>query len=283
MWLARAASVRRALLTWAILTAIAGMARAQEPAGIGTVAAIEGTAEVLHAGSTTGEPLKPGDHLVVGDKVRTPPGSKVQLQWGSSVLTLGTDGTAINLRAPSTVELTVGTLRSLISKPYREPRLNFDVDGQTAEGITEGTEFITRYDAARDTALFLGVYDAVRVRSKVDPQGRHEVRLTSGLATEVARGKLPTRPYPLPEAQRRELLEATELLTGGLNPETELEPGLPAGLAPALAEPGREAKTPESEVIDQPLNKLTPPPKPPLPPPIPPPTAQPAGRRPGPR
>jgi hypothetical protein len=266
---------RRLLLAPALVLVLAALAAAQDQAG--TVAAIEGTAEILHAGRATWEPLRAGDKLVVGDRVRTPPPSKAQLLWFGKPITLGSGPTEVDLRAPSTIELIMGTLRALVTGQYREQGVPFVVDTPTASGGVSGTEFIVQYDATRETTLFLGVYDSVRVRSKADPQGRHEVDVTAGLATEVARGKLPTRPHPLPAEQRRELLDATELLTGGLTPETEIGPGLP-GNPPPLAVPGNAAKTPESQVIDQPLDKLTPPRKPPLPPPLPPPsTGQPAG------
>ena len=52
------------------------------------------------------------------------------------------------------------------------------------------------------------------MRSAGDPQGRNEVRLLPGQVTEVERGKRPTRPVPIDEERRRDLLESTELLAG---------------------------------------------------------------------
>ncbi len=258
-------AVRRLFAASLVVAALALTAAGQERAA--TVAAVEGTAEVLHAGRPAREQLRPGDPVLDGDQQRTLSGSKLQTQattpGGQTVVqTLGpdTEGTA---NTAFSFSLIVGRIRVVLSNLYARPRTTVEVDTPTAVGGARGTGFIVQYDPARAESLYLGLYDTTFVRSKADPQGRHEVFLGPGMATEVARGKLPTRPHPLPEEQRRELLAATELLTGGLPPESEIEP-LP-GIAPPLAtSPG----FPPATVVNQP------PVKPPqgreqLPPPLP--------------
>jgi len=275
----------------ALVVAVTASAQDQ----VGSVAALEGTAEVLHPGRGAWEELKANDGALLGDQVRTHAASKLKLQLrDESVLTLGPnsqltlDQQTVAPQTTSSIGLVVGTMRAVVSDRYRQPHTRFEVETPTSIAGVRGTGFVARHDPARDASLYLGLYDTTFVRSKVDPQGRHEVLLRPGEATEVRRGKLPTRPASLPEDIRRQLIEDTELLAGGLVPETELEPGLPAkglGNAPTFNEPGKEAKTPESEVIDQPIDQLKPqrPQRPPLPPPPPqatpaqpaPPTAQP--------
>ena len=262
-------------------------AEAQEQ--VGSVAALEGRAEALHPGQAAWTAVAAHDAVLLGDQLRTLVDSKLKLVFrDDSALTLAassqlTVDEQVVAPAASRFSLSVGMLRALVTDRYSAPGTRFEVETPTAVAGVRGTGFIVTYDVRRDDTLVLGLFDTTRVRSRSDPKGRATVLVERHYFTRVARGKLPTRPAPLEQRQLQALVEATEILAGGLRPEDELAPEPRSGPGPEAAgappaeprRPSEKVLTPEAEIVDQPIDRLKgqprtpqePPPPPPPPPP----------------
>jgi hypothetical protein len=268
-------TIRRKLTMAAVAVLLAHVAaRAADP--VGRVAALEGRAEVQHAGAAAWTSLAAGDGVVLGDKVRTLADSRLKLLFrDDSVLSLAA-GSELEVNeqvagaaAPvSRFSVLAGSVRALVTERYGAPGARFEVETPTAVAGVRGTSFITAYDAANDETVVLGLLDTTRVRSQTDPRGAREVQLGPGQATTVRRGAFPTDVRRMPEDQVRSLTAATALhgeqgAKGGA--ENPAEPRLPS-------RPGERTGSPENRVIDQPVDvlKKTPPggigpPPPPVP------------------
>ena len=249
----------RRSLALLLLLACAALARAQEK--VGSAAALEGKADVLHKGATEWTPLAAGDPVFVGDQLRTAADSKLKLVFREdSVLSLAANSTMVvteQTAAPAPVSsfsLMLGTLKAIVTEKYSEPRARFEVETPTAIAGVRGTGFIATYDPTQDETLVVGLYDTTRVRSVSDAKGAHAVNLGPGNATRVRRGQFPLAPKALPQEQLRGLEGATALAAGGTSPQREFAPAQ-RGASPDSAEPrkpqraGDNAITNEGQVI----------------------------------
>ena len=105
----------------ALLLLLPAAARAQEP--VGSVAALEGSADALHEGQAAPVILKPADAVLLGDRLHTATASKLRLLFrDDSVLTLAAESELTvtaqlvgPARANSTLSLWVGTVRALVT------------------------------------------------------------------------------------------------------------------------------------------------------------------------
>lgn len=260
-----------------ILAAVLGSRAAESAEPVGSVVAVEGRAEVQHAGGTTFVVLSAGDDLALGDQIRTLADSKVRLLFrDESVITLAA-GSQLSVdeqvagveAAASRFSLLVGAVRAIVTERYSKPGARFEMETPTAVAGVRGTGFIASHDAAVDETTVVGLFDTTLVRSKTDPRAVHEVRLGPGEATTVRRGAFPHRPSPMPESVLRGLSGATSLAVGALSPRQR-----GPGDSGAPKRPGAEAASPEGQVIDQPVDLLrqrgrkgVAPPPPPAPPP----------------
>jgi hypothetical protein len=242
------------------LLVVAAVARAQEK--VGSAAALEGKAEVLHQGTTGWAPLAAGDPVFVGDQVRTLADSKLKLVFREdSVLSLAASSTLTVTEqtvAPvpsSSFSLLLGTLKAIVTERYSEPRARFEVETPTAIAGVRGTGFIASYDASQDETLVVGLYDTTHVRASTDAKGAHTVDLGPGRVTRVRRGKMPLAPTKLPEDQLRGLEGATNLAAAGTSPTREF--GATHGSqgntldAKRPEHSGSQAITTEGQVVDQ--------------------------------
>jgi len=249
----------RRSLALLLLLACAALARAQEK--VGSAAALEGKADVLHKGATEWTPLAAGDPVFVGDQLRTAADSKLKLVFREdSVLSLAANSTMVvteQTAAPAPVSsfsLMLGTLKAIVTEKYSEPRARFEVETPTAIAGVRGTGFIATYDPTQDETLVVGLYDTTRVRSTSDAKGAHAVNLGPGNATRVRRGQFPLAPKALPQEQLRGLEGATALAAGGTSPQREFAPAQRSA-SPDSAEPrkpqraGDNAITNEGQVI----------------------------------
>jgi hypothetical protein len=256
------------LAALALIAAAATTARAQER--VGSVAGVEGQAEVLHAGASEWSPLGAGDPVLLGDQLRTRPDSKLRIALREdSVLTLA-PGSQLAITeqvvAPAAVsrfQLLLGTIKAAVTERYSEPNARFEVETPTAIAGVRGTSFLASYDPAQQETLVVGLTDVTRVRALVDTRGAAVVDLGPGIATRVRRGARPLAPAPLPQVQLRSLERATELggaaAGGGANRLDARRP----------QRPGERAMSKEEKAVDQPLfvpgNAKPPPPPPPVP------------------
>jgi hypothetical protein len=257
---------RIALLACWLVAAGAVAARAQER--VGTVAAVEGRAEVLHPGATAWSPLSAGDPVLLGDQLRTPSDGKLRVVLREdSVLTLAPASQLVvseQLVAPAAVsrlQLLLGTIKAVVTERYSEPSARFEVETPTAIAGVRGTSFIAAWDATQEETLVVGLTRMTRVRALVDPAGRAEVDLGPGVATRVRRGSRPLAPAPLPEDRLRALQNATELF-GRRRTGNRVDARRPR-------RPGERAMSTEEQAVDQPLVVPGRPKPPPPPPPVP--------------
>ncbi len=248
---------------------------AAEP--VGSVAALEGHADVLHPGAADRVALAAGDAVLLGDRLRTHADAKLKLAFrDESVLTLAasselavTEQVAGAAAPVSRFSLLVGTLRAVVTERYGQPGARFEVETPTAIAGVRGTGFLATYDAAADETVVVGLFDTTRVRALADARGTgHEVLLGPGDVTRVPRGALPVRPTRMPENTLRGLDAATTVLPA-LGPGGRRSEGTPKATGSA-AIPQQKARPQDN--VDQPVDLLkggparrTPPPPPPPP------------------
>ena len=265
------------LLAAAIIACSFPPARADDP--VGSIAALEGAAEARHAGADAWTPLAGGDGIFLGDRLHTLADGRMKiLLRDESVLTLGAsseltiDEQTVGAEAPaSRFGLAAGTLRAIVTERYGKPGARFEVQTPTAIAGVRGTGFIATYDGAKDETVVVGLFDTTFVRSLVDSQAQHEVRIGPGDATTVRRGSYPLRPSPASERLLRDLGAATTVSSKDAAP-----PGTPAfgaNVMPRASGPREDVGAPQ-QVVDQPLLKS--PQKPSAPKPPPPPAPPPA-------
>jgi hypothetical protein len=272
--------------------------RAQET--VGSVAALEGSAEAIHAGQPDRNPLKAADPVLLNDHMFTGEASKLKLLFrDDSVLTLAAnseltvDQQVVGPASATAAHSVIGTVRAVVTDRYKTAGSTFEVETPTAIAGVRGTAFIVRYEPRTRITLVAGLSGTVCVRAKLTRGTSPDECLEPKEFTEVKPGKAPSQAAPLDARVLQILLEATEIPGGGIDPEREIEPqgGLKPGQRPPfpspevtererLAEPTHPedpAFPPEGRVIDQPIPEIekkmqqptepTPPPPPPPPPP----------------
>jgi hypothetical protein len=243
------------------------------------VTALDGRAEVQHAGAATATALAAGDPVSVGDQLRTAAGARLKLLFrDESVLTLASSSTLVVTEAVAGVAapvsrfgLLVGTVRAVVGERYGEPGARFDTDTPTAVAGVHGTGFVARYDAKADESVFVGLFHVTCVRATIDTKRAHEVCLQPGQMTRVPRNALPTPAAPAPATLMEELDAATTVVSAAT--ESASEPGAsgpPMGAATPGPAPRDGLATPPQGPVDQPIpliesERKPPPPPPPLP------------------
>jgi len=259
----------RSILLLAMVFVATGWGRASAQEQVGVVDAIEGQAEVLHAGASAWTPLGEKAPVLLGDQLRTQAGAKLRVVLREdSVLQLGPSSQleiTQQLLAPTTVsrfQLLFGTLRAIVTERYSQLRGRFDVETPTAIAGVRGTIFIAQYDPAQEETLVVGIEHVTHVSGRATAG---EVDVGPGMATRVRRGSRPVVPQPIPAAQLRMLRQATELGGG-----TGSRPRANALDARRPQRAGERALAPGAQGLDQPLITPQQPKPPPPPPPVPP-------------
>jgi hypothetical protein len=215
-----------------LLLLVAGVAtvHAQQPAG--SVAAVEGSADSRRSGGPDWTPLAAGADVYVGDELRTGVASKLKVLFrDESILTLAAE-TRLTIDeqlldpsgGTSLFTLFVGTVRALISDRYEVEGAKFEVRTPTAVVGVRGTGFIVSYDAASEETVVVGLYDTTVVSSTIDPEQSKAVELGPREATVVRRDQLPTQPALIDPQVMQDLMQRTDMASGGLEPEAELGP-----------------------------------------------------------
>lgn len=252
----------------------------------GTVAALDGPADVQHAGATTPAPLKPADDVFLGDRLHTGENSRARLALrDDSVITLAPDSelelTAQLVgpaKATAHLGLAAGAARAVVPDRYGTPGSQFDVTTPTAVAGVRGTSFLIVFDVRRRLTRVLGITHRTWVRGRRDTAGKYEVVVGPDELTEVPENGRPSRPHKLKAAEVKALLALTATVTGGLEPDVELTPGgetPPTGRVGSgaiddptlLQRPGDKTRSKDSLVVDQPLDRIDRQPSiPPIPP-----------------
>ena len=209
-------------LLCAIIAILMLAAQAQAQSEVGTVAAVQGTFEVQRGGSwqgaTIGMPVFGGDHLRTGPSGR----GKVVFQ-DDSVLDLAPNTEVVvekqvfdppAHRFQSLIRLIKGRVRAWVSEYYREPRARYEVETPTAVAGVRGTEFIAQYDTTAEVTEIVGITGEVEVTGKLAVIGA-AVQVGSHEFTQVQKGRFPTTPQQLGDAQFQQYLQGLDLIGTG--------------------------------------------------------------------
>jgi hypothetical protein len=181
---------------------MAAGAAAQEK--VGSVASLQGTAEVLRGGGrsdlTLGAAVFRDDEILTGR-----PGRLRVVFRDDSVLVLADDShvrVSEQLFGPeagvfeSAFELLQGKVRALVGDYYEDPRASFELRTKTAISGVRGTEFIVVYDPVGEITEVIGISGEVAVWSPIDPKGTLVI-VTEREITRVAAGESPSPPAVL--------------------------------------------------------------------------------------
>lgn len=230
----------------ALLLALAALATAAtvRPAAaqeeVGTVAALEGTAQIGRAGDF--QPAKPGAPIHLGDELRTgTPGRMRVVFRDDTILNLG-DETRITVDdqvfAPdqgmfrASIQLLSGKVRALVGEYYRQPGASYELKTVTAVAGVRGTEFIVSYDPALELTRVVGVEGRVEVRSSRERIAQ-SVFVTSGELTEVDAQRAPEAPRLLDEQDQRRYFEGLDFVSVGTLGLAGADPVVAQGAVPA--------------------------------------------------
>lgn len=261
------------LVTVFALALTATRAAAQEPQ-VGVVSALEGSAQALHRGQTDWGALAGGDGVLLGDRLRTQPVSRLKLLLkDESVLTLGPSSelsvdeqVVASTGGTSALSVVTGAVRAVVPPKYGTPGSRFDVSTPTAVAGVRGTTFVVAYDQAAELTRVLCLSGTVVVRGAVG--ARREVTLRAGEITEIGKDGIPTKPRTPTSDEVDAMDVATQMLAGGKLPERELAPGTrrtadpdapgsnAAGDPATARQPGEDVQPPEQQIIDQPIDRL---------------------------
>jgi FecR protein len=192
----------------ALLAAVASTAQAAAVQEAGTIASVEGSAEIGRSGEWY--PAALGNDVYQGDTLRTGrPGRMRVVFRDDSVINVGDDSSIVvdeqvfdpNATANRSVfELLRGKVRALVSDYYKETGSVFEVQTGTAVAGVRGTEFVVDYDPDAQTTAVVGITGRIEVHSVLDRATRG-VYIHAGETTRVDEGGFPQPPAPV-EDQR---------------------------------------------------------------------------------
>ncbi|MFN8628461.1 MAG: FecR family protein [Candidatus Binatia bacterium] len=208
----------RTLLALAVALC-ARLAWAQE---IGTVASMEGQAEIGRGGAW--QPTATGAAIHTGDTIRTGTPGKLRIVFQDDSVVTVSDGSHLRIDeqvfdpdrgvARSALELLRGTVRSLVGEYYHTVGNQYEVKTPTAVCGVRGTEFLTSYDPETQTTDVVGISGHVQVHGILDPTGPG-VLITAHEATTVRRGSRPGPPRRVEDTMFRQRLEGIRFVGGG--------------------------------------------------------------------
>jgi hypothetical protein len=223
----------------AALLAAAPPARGDE---VGTVAAVEGSAEIGRNG--TWGAAAAGTAVAVGDQLRTGQPGRMRVVFRDDSVLVLSDSTTLTVDAQvfdpngseSVFNLLEGKLKSIVSHYYGAAGSSYEVRTSTAVAGVRGTEFVMTYDSATGATEVVGIRGVVTVHSAVDPAGPGML-VTANEATAVAAGALPGPKQRVDPEFMRQLLDDMEFF--GSNQGTSLTDSSALIAGATVARPGR--------------------------------------------
>src|SRR5712691_3656579 len=194
---------------------------------IGTVLAVDGTAEVRAANTTTWEPLQFRAAVFPNDTVRTAANSKAKiLLRDESIMTLAensemqfTESLLTPQQRRTIVSLTLGKLRVVTTKIFGAGSVTEVRTANTVAGV-RGTTFIVVFVPPEETEV-VALDGVVTVRNPTFPQFEP---VPANFRTQVIGDSAPTQATELPAGERQALelsLRLTEQIPGEVTPVTE--------------------------------------------------------------
>jgi hypothetical protein len=215
---------------------------AQEP--VGSVASLEGSAEIRHAGTWSDASL--GSAIYLGDAVRTGQPGRVRLVFqDESVLNMGDESHLVIDKSvfdpgsgsfQSLVRLLRGKVRAVVSDYYQTSGASYEIETRTTVAGVRGTEFIMDYDPRLRVAQVVGISGRVEVRSLLASKARG-VYVHSGEVSTVLSGREPTAPRPMDERLYRRHLDELEFVGLGMAEGFTAQHGVLQGIS--VPEPDR--------------------------------------------
>ena len=232
-----------ALATLLVVAAIGGLAAAQAQE-VGTVAALEGSAQIGRGG--TFAPAAVGTAVHQGDELRTGrPGRLRVVFQDDSVLTVTDDSRVVVTqevvnpeagKAKSVMELLQGKVSALVSEYYHRPGSSYEIKTATAVAGVRGTEFVMRYNPREDLTEVVGLSGEVQVYSLSNLTGPGTL-ITANQITEIVRGKRPTVPRRAPDVYFRQAIEGLDFI--GFGGASSLTTGHPLLTGNSVPQPDR--------------------------------------------
>jgi len=172
-------------------------------AEIGTVASVQGTAEIGRGDRWTAAAA--GSAIAQGDRLRTGnPGRARIVFQDDTVLTLNEDTEVVldeSVFQPdqgsvrSLTNLVRGAVNAVVSEYYTNRGSDYTIRTATATAGVRGTEFIVSYFPERGLAEVIGISGRVEVRSTL-ADIEDTVYVTAEEVSQVAQGQGPTAPQP---------------------------------------------------------------------------------------
>lgn len=209
-------------LLWILALIALAATRAMAQMEVGTVAAVQGVLQLERAGGSQGASV--GVPIFVGDRLTTGAADRARIVFADdSVLDLGPETEVVidtmvfqpaGSKFETLLRLLKGTIRSLVSEYYREPRAVYEVETPTAVIGVHGTEFIVRYYPAAELTEAVGISGEVNVAGRLAVIGGG-VQLGPQFFTQVRKGGFPTTPERLNDARFRQYLDALEIVGTG--------------------------------------------------------------------
>lgn len=186
---------------------------------IGTIASIEGAAEIGRDGNWTAAAI--GTAVHANDLLRTgTPGHMRVVFDDDSVLTLG-DASELKVsdhvfapeegKARSLVDLLSGTVNAVVSEYYQSPNSEYEVKTKTATAGVRGTEFVVSYEPGEELTEVFVVDGRVEVTSLIDDV-QNTVFLNANEVTYVRQGELPSPPNRYEEGVLRQRLDNIDFI-----------------------------------------------------------------------
>jgi hypothetical protein len=234
---------------------------------VGTVAAVEGSAEIKRSGTATAAVVGAG--VRTGDELRTVDGKMRVVFQDDSVIDLGersalvVDEQVFNPsggQASTLMNLVIGKARAAVSHYYGTAGTSFEVRTPTAVAGVRGTEFLISYDAERDVSEVVGIHGFVQVRNLTADVDEF-IYVGAEETTHVQRDMAPTSPQRIEERMFRDEVQGLELLSF-VGAGTLAASSLSAAVAPPEQAPsagnqigqlGRDQLRNIADVVGQPL------------------------------
>jgi FecR protein len=231
---------------WLLASVVCVGAQAGWAQAVGSVAQLEGGAELGRGGRWTAVAV--GTAVDVGDVLRTARHGRLRVVFHDASVLVVTDDSRVVIDAQTLDEprgaaqtllrLVAGKVRALVGRYYTRPGSRFALRSADAVAGVRGTEFAMAYDAATGTTEVVGIHGRVEVHSVLDLAG-HAVFVTARNITTVRPGRYPTWPEQLRDQLFRQYLEDLQFIGAG-QPESFVA-ALPLLNGTNVPEPDRPA------------------------------------------
>ncbi len=224
----------------ALLAVILGVASATQALAVGSIASVEGTAEIQQNG--TWQPATIGAAVSPADVLRTGADGRVRIVFEAHSVLLIANETEVTV-AEATVDplvtllhLTRGRLRALVEDAFDTPDAEYVIETDIALATVRGTDFIIVFDPVAEAPMpsgagrvdVVGIDGRVEVHSTLD-RLENAVFVTAQERVIVERGKLPGPPRRLEDALFKQYIEGLDFIGNGASESISLRHALVTG------------------------------------------------------